>query len=295
MLANAKRTPCRWLVFASATLYAGPVEAGKLDDIRHETSSSSSEQGTPASSSDSDEGDDDDDDEDDDGGSILLGILQAIFNSDDQASGGDVAVPAGEEPPGPRPMYLAYPYVAGQPGSLRFVTPGCSSVGLKQARVQVWGEGAGDWAGLYRGTLGVSGQLAGSLGFETRGSLWYEPLVGRDDQLFFWDNDLWVELAPSVAFQTYLGAGFRVMLDPTGRSRGVAGGHGLLRFDVYPAEPLVVHLGTTLGVLGKAFMFEGQGTVGVQLIRAELYAGYSVWAIEQTVLHGPLAGIRTTF
>jgi hypothetical protein len=293
MPANGTRTLCAWLVFATATFVPGLLQAGKLGDIRHETSGSSSAAAAA-----------DDDDDDDDGPSLLGAILQAIFDGDDHDTRGSVEGSIEDSPPGPRPMYLAYPYVAAQRGSLRLVPVDRTSYlvyppivpgGLRRARVQVWGEGAGDWSGLYRGTLGFSAQLAGSLGFETRGSLWYEPLTGTDDQLFFWDNNLLIELTPSPELQPYLGAGLQIMLDPTGRSAGVVGGHGLLRFDVYPAEPWVLHLGTALGVLGKAFMFEGQGTIGAQLSRFELYAGYSAWTIGRTVLHGPVAGMRMTF
>jgi hypothetical protein len=87
-------------------------------------------------------------------------------------------------------------------------------------------------------------------------SLWYEPLPDKSDPLFFWD---------------------------------------LLRFDVYPERPLVFHFGATLEVLGRSFMLESQGTIGIELDRAELYAGYSTWVIGQTVLQGPLAGVRVTF
>ena len=98
--------------------------------------------------------------------------------------------------------------------------------------------------------------LPGSVGLETGASLWYEPLPDKSDPLFFWD---------------------------------------LLRFDVYPERPLVFHFGATLEVLGRSFMLESQGTIGIELDRAELYAGYSTWVIGQTVLQGPLAGVRVTF
>jgi hypothetical protein len=50
-----------------------------------------------------------------------------------------------------------------------------------------------------------------------------------------------------------------------------------------------------LGVLGRSFRFEGQGSISIELDRFELYAGYSTWVIGQTVLQGPLAGVRVTF
>jgi hypothetical protein len=271
------------LLIAAGLLVACPLQAGKLDRVRDETSDSSSH----------------DDDDDDDNDSGILGVLGAIFSggSDD---GETTQVPA--SPPGPRAFYLNYPYAGGQSGSLRVVSRdplaelelSTASAGLKQGRVQFWGEGAADWDGLYRGTMGISAQLAGSFGFETRGSLWHEPLVGPDDDLVFWDGNLLLEAVASPEFQVDLGAGLRGLFDPSGKSEPKGGGHGLLRFNIYPANPLVFHLTTTLGILNKSFMGEGQGTVGVQLRNFELYGGYSAWAIGEVVLHGPLLGVRAT-
>lgn len=312
------------LLIAAELLTSYPVQAGKLERVRNETSNSSS----------SHNDDDDDDDNDDDNSPGLLGsILQGLFDGD-SSDEDDNASEHTPSPPKPRAFYLEYPYAGGRSVNLRMVPPlsavedartacppgvadcgGAVSIrtcaeaecyddstpgpprppiGLKGARGQLWGEGARDWDGVYQGTLGLGLQFAGEFGVETRGSLWHEPLAGPDDALFFWDGNVLFEIPASRQAQMYLGVGLRGLFDPTGESKAKGGMHGLLRFDVYPTRPLVLRVATTLGGINHAFIAEGQATLGIQLQRFELYGGYNAWIIGETKLHGPLLGVRMT-
>jgi len=164
-------------------------------------------------------------------------------------------------------------------------------------RLRLTGEGGVDLEGAYRETFGLELQAAGSLGLETRWSLWNEPQAGAVDRLLFGEGNLLLELPASPALQVYLGVGGRVLIDPTGQSEPQAGGQGLLRFDVYPARPWVLHARASVGGLGEALTLEAQGTVGVQLHRWELFAGYSLFTLaheDPVTLSGPLAGVTLT-
>lgn len=311
------------LLLAAEMLIPRYAQAGKLDSVRDETSGSSSHH----------EDDDDDDDDDSPGllGAIVQAFFDGDSDHDDEDVEEPDLTPS---PPGPLPFYLEYPYAGGVSGSLKVVPPfstleawqapcpagaaDCGDansvhrcahaecyddsafgrsrppVGLKGARGQFWSEGAGDWDGVYRGTLGAGVQLAGGIGFETRGSLWYEPLVGRNDKLLFWDGNLLFEVPASPETQLYWGLGVRGLFDPTEESETKGGLHGVLRLDVYPARPWVLRIATTVGAINRAFIAEGQVTLGVQLQRFELYGGYSGWLIGETSLHGPALGVRLT-
>jgi hypothetical protein len=90
---------------------------------------------------------------------------------------------------------------------------GLSRDAISTIRTQISGEGAYDWDGLYRGTVDFSAQVAASIGFETRASLWYEPLLGPDDKLLFWDSNLLLEIPATPSVQVYLGGGARLLFD----------------------------------------------------------------------------------
>ena len=75
------------------------------------------------------------------------------------------------------------------------------------------------------------------------------------------------------------------------QANGVAASYG---FDFFPGEPVIGSVDLLLGVLGpgKALFFEGRGTLGVSLGRAEVYVGYDFVLIEDVDLGGPLMGVR---
>jgi hypothetical protein len=171
---------------------------------------------------------------------------------------------------------------------------GLSRDAISTIRTQIAGEGAGDSDGLYRGTLDFSAQVAASLGFETRASFWYEPLLGPDDKLLFLDSNLLLEIPATPSVQFYLGGGARSLLDVSKNSELQGGGQGLLRVDIYPKRPLVLRVAGMIGGIHSVITAEGRGTIGIQREKLEFYAGYSSWVIGRTTLHGPVAGIRLT-
>jgi len=304
----------------------GTAVAGKLDRIRDETSDSRDDD-------DDAENDNDDEGEGALNlfGALLQLFAESRAPGDTEPS--EPPTPGRLTPPSPTPMYLPYPYFRGQKGNLRLIPPflpprmevvtcpaedpqcagmegitdcaagRCQRVvtpaarrsvfGLRRGRAQLLGEGGYDWDGLYRGTVGLGGQIAGGFGFETRGNLWIEPQPGTNDQLFFWDTSLLIEF-PSERMQTYVGAGLRLLFDPSGESYSTGGGFGLLRFELYPARPAVLRFETAVGALNEALTLEGRASLGAQLGRAELYGGYSAFSIGEVVLHGPLLGLRLT-
>ena len=90
--------------------------------------------------------------------------------------------------------------------------------------------------------------------------------------------------------QMRTGFGGRYMTSPVGVKGGVNFTYGV---DVYPIHPLVFSTSVDFGNLGYAFVLHGRGTLGAVLRSFEAFAGWDVLQMDDTVVHGPLVGLRT--
>ena len=62
--------------------------------------------------------------------------------------------------------------------------------------------------------------------------------------------------------------------------------------DIFPIQPMVISVSADIGTLGHALFFNGRMTIGANIRRAEIYAGYNVMIIGPVPFHGPLCGFR---
>jgi hypothetical protein len=92
--------------------------------------------------------------------------------------------------------------------------------------------------------------------------------------------------------QMYLGAGARWQID---RQHSTAGCSFLYGGDFFPIDPLIISTTLDMGNLGDAFAIRGRCTVGVQLGRWEIFAGYDYQRIGNAQIQGPLVGLKRWF
>ena len=309
-------------------LWASPAFAGKLSDVREETGSSSD---SSSSSDDDDDGDgsfilnlffDDDDDDDD--------RRYYYEPREDTSAAQNLTLTLTQ--PWFYPLYPYRGSVAGNLARRRFTldAPIPSSCTREDAECQtrervvacVDGTCYSETAGLDDGTEGaparvdqvqsargqlqldtgttVDGLWRGTvqgtvdhhrgLGLDTKLTYWVEPQAAEaTDSTLLGDVGLRIALFDRPAFQLRLGLGARFQVDTISKA---AGFNGSVSAEFYPFEPLVVRLDGDAGTLGEAFVYEGQTSLGVLLMRTEILAGVATLHIGDVSFESAFAGIR---
>lgn len=286
-------------------LFTQPVLAGRLQDVEdtatshggggdddaNDTSSSSSSGGenynTSSSTSD-----------DSPVGRMVLHVLLAPWTLPHAAL--DQPCYAG---------FAAYPYADG-PGLLRpragpKCLPGASDSPLSEADAAVDTshslaanadlEGGYVLGNIVAGSIGARLQLPMRLELEGRITMWRDLEAHPPEQALGGTllGGFRFAQAKYVTFRT--GVGMRVFsLHET-----LFGVDFLYGLDVYGQHPIVFHLDLHGGTLGKALAGQARATLGVQLSKFELYAGYDHTAFagngRVTRLGGPVLGLRAWF
>jgi hypothetical protein len=148
---------------------------------------------------------------------------------------------------------------------------------------------------IVGGSAAARVQLPYRFEFDGRMSWWNDLKARPHEQALAGTAHLAVRFAQSrhVGFRT--GAGLRAF----GLHETLLGVDLLYGVDVFGRRPIIAHLELHGGTLGRALAAEARLTVGVQLWKLELYAGYdhNVFAGggRVTRLGGPVLGLRAWF
>lgn len=98
--------------------------------------------------------------------------------------------------------------------------------------------------------------------------------------------------AQSQAVQFRLGFGPRLMTTPDAAFMGWDLSYG---FDAFPVKPVILSGSLGIGTVGKAFVTDLRGSIGVIISAVEIMVGGERIAIGDVVLAGPTAGVRIWF
>ncbi len=130
-------------------------------------------------------------------------------------------------------------------------------------------------------------------GFEAGYSYLRERVDGGDGKtngMGIGDANIVFRFAQHRLIQMRTGFGGRFMTAPWSEAKG--GVNFTYGLDIYPFSPVVLSSSVDFGNLRYAFVFHGRGSVGAVFRSFELYVGWDVLQVDDTVVHGPLAGIR---
>jgi len=196
-----------------------------------------------------------------------------------------------------RPAWFAgYPYADGTPGAVwiqrtdKLGQKLPAPKGLRPLSLQMSFESSYDASMLHRFTGSLRLDTAYRVGLEGSWSYFWDTLKGGDaETLWSGDANVIIRFAQTERALMYTGAGARFMVDGLGVVPGFNLTYGL---EAYPIRPLVVGFSIDMGNLGEAFVVHGRATVGAVLGRVEAYLGYDALKIAETVVHGPIAGLR---
>ena len=324
------RTTLLCLIVVLALVISPTVHAGKLSDTRHAVRDRSSS--SNGGSSDNNDDDDYDSDGSVDSDAVLACLIpfvlpfciiaaavkdkdnedskpveRALFRPYPYANGGDGRLVIESEETAVPPVYAesategAELVVEAEESEeagevLIFSETGAprdtsyARVGGKVAASYIY-----DWDGVHvpGGVLMVDSSVR--IGFETEWQLYLEPLEDTVDQFWMGRINMNVRFAQSSFFEGRFGLGGRMMIVD-----GVSGGFDSgLSFQFFPIKPLNIAADLHLGNLGRAFYLEGRAAFGVNLNRAELFAGYRASLVQgrdiSVVFHGPVAGVSVWF
>jgi hypothetical protein len=309
------RAGCFVVVWLLTSGIASGAAAGRLQDVedtadppeprpaRAASRSSSGSSGGGSSSDDSassgDYGSDDDDDGDGLFGRMLMHVLLAPWTLphaavDNPCYGG----------------FAAYPYAEG-PGQLRLqlerpeCTPGRDADGkpalldlgnaTRAVAAQFDMEAGYVLGSIVGGSVAARVQLPHRFEFDGRVSWWSDMTARPHEQALAGTLHAAVRFAQArhVAFRT--GVGLRAF----GLHGTLLGVDVLYGVDIFGKRPIMAHIELHGGTLKKALAAEARLTLGVQIWKLELYAGYdhNMFASNGRVtrLGGPVAGLRAWF
>lgn len=195
--------------------------------------------------------------------------------------------------------FAPYPY-ADDPGHLRpwIERAGCEEVGVisgRRSAMQTELEGGYVLHHVVAGSVGVRVQFPRRM--ELLGRITYRnDLRARPhEQALGGTLDLAVRFAQSRSLDFRTGLGLRTFA----LHEALYGVDFMYGMDVYGERPIMAHIELHAGTLGKAGSAQARLTVGVQLWKLELYAGYDhtvFWREQQkTRLGGPVLGLRAWF
>jgi hypothetical protein len=164
---------------------------------------------------------------------------------------------------------------------------------LKNWSVRISVENGNDFNGLNRFGGQVVVDTACRIGAQTQWNYYTESMSGgRRDETTLGFLTVDIRFAQSSWMQMHTGCGACILADRYG-SRG--GFDFRYSADVFPIDPVVISASVDLGNLDNAFLIHARATVGWQIDRFELFAGYDFLRIGAVNLQGPLAGVRLWF
>lgn len=112
------------------------------------------------------------------------------------------------------------------------------------------------------------------------------------DRLAIGDVNVLYRFAQSNKTQFRAGVGTRFLSDQTRTDWGVNFVYG---FESFPRQPYSLGAQIETGTLGSAWVFRATGRVGLVWKYSEVYVGYDYLQIGNTVLQGPMVGLRLWF
>lgn len=164
---------------------------------------------------------------------------------------------------------------------------------LKGWSTRLWFEEGNDCRGLNRVGGGFLLDTYWRGGVQTSWNYYSEKLDnGHTDDTVLGNAHLTYRWAQCDWGQVHMGLGARMQTD---RHDTRAGFSFLYSADFFPHDPLVISTLVDLGNLSDNFAIHARGTVGVQLLWMELFAGYDFYRVDGVNLQGPLAGLRLSY
>lgn len=184
--------------------------------------------------------------------------------------------------------FMRYPYAHHQDGFMQ-VGPQ-RPIDLYDWSIRVRAEYADDFSGLSR----VGGRLLWEnvhrFGVDTEWNLRSEHAANVVvDQLWTGDVNVVFRFAQSHKLQMRSGLGVNWMSDDSGADLGFNFTYG---GDWFPTDPFVVSAEVDLGKLGRATLFHGRVTAGVQYHRVEFFLGYDYFDVGDAQIDGLVSGAR---
>jgi hypothetical protein len=147
---------------------------------------------------------------------------------------------------------------------------------------------------IVAGTFAARLQMPQRLEIDGRISLMQDLKARPHEQALSGTTHLTMRFAQSAGVDFRTGIGLRAF----GLHKPLYGFDLMYGMDMYAGKPLLVHLELHLGNLGRAVAAQARATIGVQIWKLELYAGYDhtfFAGATQARVGGPVLGLRAWF
>jgi hypothetical protein len=147
---------------------------------------------------------------------------------------------------------------------------------------------------IVAGTFGARLQMPHRLELDGRISLLQDLAAQPHEQALSGTTHLTFRFAQSADVEFRTGAGLRAF----SLHEPLFGVDLMYSMDLHPRDPLHVQLELHIGNLGSAFAGQARATIGVQIWKLELYAGYDHTVFSgasKARLGGPVLGLRAWF
>jgi len=149
----------------------------------------------------------------------------------------------------------------------------------------------------FNDTSSVAGRLqldtASRFGIDTEWNYRHEDLPnGEHDDLWTGDFNVVYRFAQSEHWQFRSGLGFNWLSDESDSEFGWNLTYG---FDAYPIKPIVFSTSVDLGRLGREGLQHVRTTIGIQLKRLQIYAGYDLYQVGSVEIDGFISGLQLSF
>jgi hypothetical protein len=187
--------------------------------------------------------------------------------------------------------FLSYPYKRDWYGNMIIDEP--VSPFTKWWHIRARGEYAHDFDRLSRAGGHILFDTTSRFGFDTSFDYRQETSSsGPDDELWTGDFNFLYRFAQSEFVQMRTGIGGNWLSDEIGSDWGFNFTYG---GDLMPLRPFILSTEIDWGRLGKAGLFHGRATVGVEYRHVELYTGFDYFDVGATQINGWIAGMRFWF
>lgn len=279
-----------WCLSLFLTTYTLQAQDGALNNVRSEVRTLSSDS-SKSKSCDDDSGFSLSFGDSDEGfpGEIFLGILASPFIVPASSLHDEYLFPG---------KFTTYPYAEGWkgqmqtgPGKLKYedVVPN-SWENLMTMRASF--EEGNNFNGINRLGITFLADTTSRFGIGGGVHLYEENHQNCFDRLAIGDINVLFRFAQSNKTQFRAGVGTRFLSDQTRTDWGVNFVYG---FECFPREPFSLGAQVETGTLGNAWVFRATGRIGLVWKYSEVYAGYDYLQIGNTVLQGPMVGLRLWF
>jgi len=182
--------------------------------------------------------------------------------------------------------FAHYPYADGHDGYLFYDQ---ENIRAEQQGASIQFHYGADFDGLGWWTGKLLWETVDRWNIDGEWSFFQEDLGATTDSLHVGDVNLMFRVGETERWQSYFGLGMNWINDSVVTDVGI---NGSLRFNFFPARPVIFSSEVDYGTLGSTDQLHLAMSVGLIWSHLELFSGYDHRRIGQTVLSGPAFGLR---